>query len=77
MKTKNTLLAVAILSMLVVRVSAQQPIQNATEQRVPLSEAAVALDAQGRPAVLEREVRRQIGVDRRAFALRRAGGPGG
>jgi len=50
-KTKNTLLAVAILSMLVVRVSAQQSIQNATEQRVPLSEAAVALDAQGRPAL--------------------------
>jgi hypothetical protein len=50
-KTKNTLLAVAILSLLVVRVSAQQLIQNATEQRVPLSEAAVALDAQGQPAL--------------------------
>ena len=51
MKTKNAFLAVAILSLLAVRVSAQQSTQNATEQLVPLSESAVALDAQGRPAL--------------------------
>ena len=51
MKTKKVLLGVAILSLLAVRVSAQQSTQNATEQLVPLSQSAVALDAQGRPAL--------------------------
>jgi hypothetical protein len=50
-KTKNALMVLAILTVFAVRVSAQQTAQNATEQRVPLSEAAVALDAQGQPAL--------------------------
>ncbi|HKR58960.1 MAG TPA: hypothetical protein VJS64_04445 [Pyrinomonadaceae bacterium] len=47
MRIKNTLIAVAVLSLSVCSVSAQQT----QEQRVPLSEAAVALDAQGQPAL--------------------------
>ena len=42
------LIAVAFLSLNVFRVSGQEPTQ---EQRVPLSEAAVAFDSQGKPAL--------------------------
>ena len=44
MRIKSTLIAVAVLSLSANNVSAQQT-QNASEQRVPLSEAAVALDS--------------------------------
>jgi len=47
-KIKNALIAVAVLSLSVCSVAAQQTNQ---EQRVSLSEAAVALDAQGQPAL--------------------------
>lgn len=50
MRIKNTLIAVAVLSLSVSHVSAQQT-QNASEQRVPLSEAAVALDSQSHAAL--------------------------
>lgn len=51
MRIKYILLAVAVLSLSVVSSSAQETTQNATEQRVQLSEAAVALDAQGQTAL--------------------------
>ena len=51
MRTKNILLAVVVLSLSVVSSSAQETTQSATEQRVQLSEAAVALDAQGQAAL--------------------------
>ena len=54
MSIKNTLIAVAVLSLSVCSVSAQQATQEqqtTQEQRVSLSEAAVALDAQGQPAL--------------------------
>ena len=54
MRIKNTLIAVAVLSLSVCSVSAQQATQEqqtTQEQRVSLSEAAVALDAQGQPAL--------------------------
>jgi len=49
-RVKNILMAVAVLSLSVIAVSAQQT-QNASEQRVPLSEAAIALDSQSQPAL--------------------------
>jgi len=49
-RPKNILLVVAVLSLSVTAVSAQQT-QNATEQRVALSEAAIALDSQSQPAL--------------------------
>lgn len=51
MRVKNFLLAVAILSLGVITSAAQEKTQNAAEQRVPLSEAAVALDSQGQAAL--------------------------
>ncbi|HET6669579.1 MAG TPA: hypothetical protein VFH15_05040 [Pyrinomonadaceae bacterium] len=56
MRLKNVLIAVAILSLVVTTSAAQEKTENATEQRVPLSEAAVALDSQGQ-AVLEGTLR--------------------
>jgi hypothetical protein len=47
---KSTVIAIAVLSLSVSHVSAQQT-QNASEQRVPLSEAAVALDSQSHAAL--------------------------
>jgi hypothetical protein len=55
-RVKNILIAVAVLSLSVVSSSAQETTQDASERRVPLSEAAVALDAQGQ-AVLEGTLR--------------------
>jgi hypothetical protein len=49
-KIRTTMMCGAILSLSLVNVSAQQPGQS-TEQRVPLTEAAVALDANGAPAL--------------------------
>ena len=49
MRVKNILIAVAVLSLSVIAISAQT--QNASEQRVPLSEAATALDSQNQPAL--------------------------
>ena len=51
MRVKNILLAVAVLSLSVVSSLAQETTQDASERRVPLSEAAVALDAQGQAAL--------------------------
>lgn len=51
MRIRTTVIAAAVLSLNVICVSAQQPVQNSAEQRVPLSEAAVALDANGRAAL--------------------------
>lgn len=51
MRVKNILLAVAVLSLSIASSSAQETTQNASERRVPLSEAAVALDAQGQAAL--------------------------
>lgn len=51
MRVKNILIAVAVLSLNVVSSSAQETTQEASERRVPLSEAAVALDAQGQAAL--------------------------
>jgi hypothetical protein len=49
-RVNNTLIAVAVLSLCAIAVSAQQT-QNASEQRVALSETAVALDSQGQAAL--------------------------
>lgn len=51
MRVKNILIAAAVLSLSVVATSAQETTQDASERRVPLSEAAVALDAQGQAAL--------------------------
>ena len=51
MRVKNILIAVAVLSLSVASSSAQETTQNTSERRVPLSEAAVALDAQGQAAL--------------------------
>ncbi|MDQ3474478.1 MAG: hypothetical protein M3447_12160 [Acidobacteriota bacterium] len=51
MRVKNILITVAILSLSAVASSAQETTQDASERRVPLSEAAVALDAQGQSAL--------------------------
>lgn len=51
MRVKNILLAFAVLSLSVVSSSAQETTQDASEKRVSLSEAAVALDAQGQAAL--------------------------
>ena len=51
MRTKNILLAVVVLLLSVGSSSAQEATQSATEQRVQLSEAAVALDVQGQAAL--------------------------
>lgn len=51
MRVKNILIAVAVLSLSVVSSPAQETTQEASERRVPLSEAAVALDAQGQAAL--------------------------
>lgn len=51
MRVKNILIAVAVLSLNVVSSSAQETTQEASERRVPLSEAAVALDSQGQAAL--------------------------
>lgn len=51
MRLKNILIAGLVLSLSVVASSAQETTQNAYERRVPLSEAAVALDAQGQAAL--------------------------
>jgi hypothetical protein len=50
-RIKNVLIAVAILWLGVITSAAQEKTENATEQRVPLSEAAVALDSQGQAAL--------------------------
>ena len=49
MKTINLVVVLVVLSVGVVNTSAQQPTAN-QDQRVPLSQAAVALDASGAPA---------------------------
>lgn len=51
MRVKNILITVAVLSLSVVASSAQEVNQEASERRVALSEAAVALDAQGQAAL--------------------------
>lgn len=51
MRVKNILIAVAVLSLSVVSSPAQETAKEASERRVPLSEAAVALDAQGQAAL--------------------------
>ena len=51
MRVKNLLIAVVVLSMSVVASSAQETSPEASERRVPLSEAAVALDSQGQAAL--------------------------
>ncbi|MGI8917644.1 MAG: hypothetical protein ACR2H6_03500 [Pyrinomonadaceae bacterium] len=51
MRVKNILIAVAVLSLSVIASSAQETTQDASERQVPLSEAAVALDAQGQAAL--------------------------
>ena len=51
MRLKNILMAAVVLSLSVVASPAQETTQNASERRVPLSEAAVALDAQGQAAL--------------------------
>lgn len=51
MRLKNILIAGVVLSLSVVASSAQETTPNASERRVPLSEAAVALDAQGQAAL--------------------------
>lgn len=51
MRVKNLLIAVAVLSLSVISSSAQETTQDASERRVPLSEAAVALDSQGQAAL--------------------------
>ena len=51
MRVKNILIAVAVLSLSVISSSAQETTQDASERRVSLSEAAVALDAQGQAAL--------------------------
>ncbi len=48
---KNPLIAAAVLSLSAASSSAQETTQNASERRVPLSEAAVALDSQGQAAL--------------------------
>ena len=50
-KIRTSVIAAAVLSLRVICVSAQEPIQNATEQRMPLTQAAVALDAGGNAAL--------------------------
>ena len=50
MKIRTTMICGAILSLSLVNASAQQSGQS-TEQRVPLTEAAVALDANGAPTL--------------------------
>ena len=51
MRVKNILITVAVLLLSVVPSSAQEATQEASERRVSLSEAAVALDAQGQAAL--------------------------
>lgn len=51
MRVKNILIAVVVLLLSAVSSSAQETTQNPSERRVSLSEAAVALDAQGLPAL--------------------------
>ena len=51
MRLKNVLIAVAVLSLSVISSTAQESTQNTAERRVPLSEAAVALDSQGQAAL--------------------------
>lgn len=51
MRIRTIVIAAAVLSLSVICVSAQQPVQNTAEQRVQLSETAVALDAQGSAAL--------------------------
>ena len=56
MKIRTLVIAAAVLSLSVIGVSAQQPAQDGVEVRVPLSETAVALDA-NRNAALEGTLR--------------------
>lgn len=51
MRIRTAVIAAAVLSLNVICVLAQQPAQNAVEQRVPLSGTAVALDANGSAAL--------------------------
>ncbi len=51
MRIKSILIAVAALSLSVISTYAQETTQNASEQRVALSEAAVALDSLGQAAL--------------------------
>lgn len=51
MRIKPGFCAVAVLSLSVITTSAQEAAQNASEQRVALSEAAVALDSLGQAAL--------------------------
>ena len=51
MIVKPILVAFAVMLLSVVSSSAQETTQDPSERRVPLSEAAVALDAQGQPAL--------------------------
>ena len=51
MRIRTSVIAAAVLSLRVISVSAQEPSQNTTEQRVPLSQTAVALDAVGSAAL--------------------------
>ena len=51
MRIKNILIAVAVLLLSVITSAAQETTQNASEQRVPLSEAALAFDSQGQAAL--------------------------
>ena len=50
-KTINVVVVLALLSLGVLNASAQQPSTTNQDQRVPLSQAAVALDAAGVPAL--------------------------
>ena len=56
MKIRTIVMASAVISLGVIGVSAQQPAQDTVEVRVPLSETAVALDA-NRNAALEGTLR--------------------
>lgn len=51
MRLKTIVITIAVVYLSGLSVSAQQAVQNPTEQRVALSENAVALDAQGNPAL--------------------------
>lgn len=51
MRIKNILIAVAVLSLSVITSAAQETTQNPSEQRVSLSEAAIALDSLGQAAL--------------------------
>ena len=51
MRIRTTMICGAILSLNVICVFAQQPAQSMVEQRVPLTETAVALDAKGAAAL--------------------------